>query len=142
MRDLKFRAWHPEWDEMIYSTSEEPEFCKRAFMPIVFDVGFSGYPQDDEWQIMQFTGLCDKNDKGIYEGDILNVRLEGVILVDGAPTKGYSYEPMTVKFVTDGQLGRFVVIDRCGDIWSGLSNTEIEVIGNIYENPSLMGVDA
>lgn len=70
MREIKFRAYHPEWDEMIYS-SNSIMFKKREFYPFGFQVGFSHYPKDDGWIIMQHTGLEDVNGNPIYEGDLL-----------------------------------------------------------------------
>jgi hypothetical protein len=69
---------------------------------------------------MQYTGLKDKNGKEVYEGDIIRVNNEKMELVFrdgyfgwGKQHKGmYSFDPFGCE--------------------------EIEVIGNIYENPELL----
>lgn len=69
----------------------------------------------------QYTGLRDKNNKEIYEGDIVK----------------YFYDtPSVVEFVQGAfKLKR----DCCFDTFSYLEG-EVEVIGNIYENPELLEV--
>jgi hypothetical protein len=70
---FKFRAWHKEWDEMVYSRSGHGWFDKRGFSLWFFDVGFSYYPKDDGWIIMQSMDRRDKHGKLIYEGDIVRL---------------------------------------------------------------------
>lgn len=74
----------------------------------------------------QFTGLCDKHDVPIYEGDIVMKRIY------------HGKKPMKVVF----SFGCF----HCG--WGGGSSTathpytledkQIEVIGNAYDHPELL----
>lgn len=70
----------------------------------------------------QFIGLFDKNDKEIYEGDVVT----------------WGYENAEVKFGTliedpDESRGRTGwIVDDC------FVDSRCEVIGNIYENPELL----
>jgi len=70
---FQFRAWHPEWNKMVYSTQHHECFGKREFTPWLFPIGFSRYPQDDRWIFMQCTGILDKNKTMLYEDDIFHI---------------------------------------------------------------------
>lgn len=83
----------------------------------------------DEIELMQFTELKDKNRKEIYDGDIVKFTL----------TDGFSY-------VVDGygvvkyKTGAFYVVNDLTEyLISNININEIEVVGNIYENPELLG---
>lgn len=82
----------------------------------------------DKDTIMQYTGLNDKNSKEIYEGDI--VRWNNKIGYIGFLKQEMGY--CIILKDTDFRLGH-------RNIGSGYDfNADIEVIGNIYENPELI----
>lgn len=98
--------------------------------------------------LMQFIGLLDKNGKEIFENDILIIPDEYTdrILDDGSgPT-----EPMNHLVTVIFNAGCFCVeiIDNGDRIKKGhycwpmladqVPTSEIEIIGNIYENPELL----
>src|SRR3990167_3633737 len=64
-RIIKFRAWDGE--KMIYS-KEAGSFTKPS------DTTNIGYVINNYSDLMQFTGLKDKNGREVYENDILNGR--------------------------------------------------------------------
>jgi uncharacterized phage protein (TIGR01671 family) len=112
VRQIKLRAWHPEWQEMVFA-DYSPQFSKREFYPFEFMVGFSHYPQDEGWILMQWTGLIDKKGKDIYEGDIVICHPEN-------------------------KYGRRLIEL---DLYNGFNNGDggnFEVIGNIHETPELL----
>ena len=123
-REIKFRAW--DGKNMIpvtnlILTKEKTIAC--------------GNLQDETWKqtriiennLMQFTGLKDKNGKEIYEGDILKA-------IDVLLTVWYNDETASFDVLHYG--------DETGDTESLYSIVEaeipIEIIGNIYENPELL----
>lgn len=71
--------------------------------------------------IMQFTGLKDKNEKEIYEGDIImsaiNYKSFGNEVVEWDDSGGYT-------FFSDGEYG--------------INPKICKIVGNIYENPELL----
>ena len=120
MREIKFRAW-------VKDATTGERMCNRVRwldldnQRICTESGM----QPDEFILMQYTGLKDKNGREIYEGDILIGKERELICVvtvvwdrSGYWTyKGYSKE-LRGGYLTD--LRR------------------VEVIGNIYENPELL----
>ena len=115
MREIKFRAWDKKRKEMFYS-----DFQISADGGIHWWKPEEGYcwPRKDV-ELMQFTGLKDKNGKEIYEGDILKY------YYPHAPEneKGRIKEIRWVGY-------RYDITDRCSKNW--------KVIGNLWENPELL----
>ena len=122
-REIKFRAWHSEFSEMVYS-SDETLWEKREFYPFCIPVGFSHYPTG-QWDLMQYTGIKDKNGKEIYEGDIV-YRTSTSTTGDVRFRKGKFY----VRW--KGEAG-YVMFDS--DIETCEGSDEIK--GNIFENPDV-----
>jgi uncharacterized phage protein (TIGR01671 family) len=83
----------------------------------------------------QFTGLTDKNGKKIFEGDIVRVCLDPEICVGDviwySEIASYNIPFNNGKCVLP--LDIFIAKNKVGDkVW-------IEVIGNIHDNPELLG---
>ena len=84
------------------------------------------FPVNSE-TIGQYTGLHDKNGKEIYEGDIVRIvvnnNIEKICKVE------FKNEIFGVMFSKNKDLTAF----------PHFCNTTFEVIGNIYDNPELLG---
>lgn len=122
MREIKFRAINGR-GEMVFWNLTNSDCDKFGSL----------------LNIMQFTGLHDKNGKEIYEGDIL--RIHNPEEDDGM---GEHYKYREVKF----EAGAFTIHYNFGaydvtaigwalDFFSE-EGYNIEIIGNIYETPHLL----
>ena len=122
MREIKFRAWDNKNKKLVSFENIE--------LPYSENVNLDGQIEgilDRGIILMQYTGLKDKNDVEIYEGDI--VGHNGFI--------GY------VKYINSGNcnvLGYALVSLINGRIFYMFCDEtdNYEVIGNIYENKELL----
>lgn len=125
MREIKFRIWDKENKKMIHNSgSSTGDF----WYPWGFQMR-SKYNDENshssDCEMMQYTGLKDKNGKEIYEGDVLKVEHYNceIIWHHGA----YYYKDSKNKWSTQ--------IYYCTGV---CHPSECEVIGNIYQNPKLL----
>jgi uncharacterized phage protein (TIGR01671 family) len=96
----------------------------------------------------QYTGLQDKNGKGIYEGDL--VEYTRVNYTDCSRQEIESIEEVICGeiYYAEGLWLGIRLINRTGKLFlpgmasSDIPNIELEIIGNIYENPELLEVKA
>ncbi len=135
MSNLKFRAWHKTDNNMFKVSSMN---WNDEFNPRLVSIGLED--ENGRWaglidnlneiELMQWTGLTDKNGKDIYDGDIL-------------------------KFSDDGDLGKGRVRFSSGMFWimcfdslfddmslseyAECPDYQIEIISNIYEDKELLG---
>jgi uncharacterized phage protein (TIGR01671 family) len=145
-RNKKFRAW--DGKKMIYGTKDIIETPVVTFDGRVGWVGdvscatdeesYNSFEENKYWEVMQYTGLKDKNGKEIYEGDIVRYT-ENKLFGDGENRVGI--------FIYDEWMARYHIEDDRGSwdhiyTWNGTQNKKggssiIEVIGNIYENKDI-----
>jgi len=124
-REIKFRAWDKDKKEMVGGFGVHSDFGHA------FDMDFDNGEEYifENYILMQFTGLKDKNGKEIYEGDIV----------------------MIYRFKRDNDIGevkyhfnRFVIgfSDNFGDLgkveFYASKMNDYDVIGNIHENKELL----
>ena len=145
MRHLKFRAWDIDGKMMsdglpfnwfITGENTDMEFHKvNGSLPLS---DFRKYLQD--FIIMQFTGLKDKNGKEIYEGDILGRLFDSH---EGNCEVIYRGAICCARNIQSGQCRPLNILkDYSGAGWIAADsvnpNYNFEVMGNIYENPNLV----
>ena len=129
---MKFRVWDKEIKYLDYDvrTTSTDKYEKVEVLD-----GFSDWREieSNDHVLMSNTGLRDKNGREIYEGDILKIQ-----------TSDFYSKKINDEYI--GQVcfsrGGFFVLtdghhtDFC--LW-GKSMATMEVIGNLYENPELLG---
>ena len=131
MRDIKFRVWNtllkgyvPE--DIVYLSPDGSLLFGSIMLDsaIYIKPNFQKYKDvilEGENIVEQWTGLKDKNDNAIYEGDIL---------IDDA---GEPIEYWVVKFSDGGFVG------ECAGVAEPLFElANLEVVGNIHKDPELM----
>jgi uncharacterized phage protein (TIGR01671 family) len=121
---FKFRAWwKPNYRKpiMLYDVEKTYDFMRGEPESICADC-FGDVLEDEDYIVMQCTGLKDKNGKLIYEGDIVN------------GSCGVYWGKMIVEYNVAG-----FVLNKNGKYLNFLEGDNyIEVIGNIYENKELL----
>lgn len=125
MRKIKFRAYLKSAQKMVRVTGFD------------FDdkYGEWEYEQDGEYctiaeefiELMQYTGVNDKNNKEIYEGDIVEYKNHKYFSSSGIYE--ISYSEGECAFVCEKSNPYNYLFP---DVWSNC-----KIIGNIYENPEL-----
>ena len=135
IREIKFRAWHRErkqmyWFDIMWGNFYPvgsgyigmcPFGVKRKQINFLTDNREEIDPHDCE--LMQYTGLKDKNRVEIYEGDIVK-RVDGGLRWVRWSQKGFELYDLHIS-------NRYWNSDA--DQWK-----QSEVIANIYENPELL----
>ena len=138
MRELKFRAWDKvmkSWVPMMLNEISEhvfisPEKTDGRFSIDTFD------SKAERFIVSQSTGVKDTNGKELYEGDVVRT-------LNGAYqqiTNATEYQRGVVKWLCEAWkvCEHIVGATYLGDlIECHCCNADLEIIGNIYENPEL-----
>lgn len=128
MRKIKFRRYAHIENKMEYITNMS--FDKKTNEVIWTANNFiNGVRSPSSSPIMQFTGIIDKNNREIYEGDI--VELDAKF----AKTQGYSSTISEVIWDEDGAL---FDTPRIQYALSQHNSKHFTIIGNIYQNPNIL----
>jgi uncharacterized phage protein (TIGR01671 family) len=153
MRVIKFKAFHKIRKELYQVYGWHSEF---VFKDTLDGVGNDGNPDKlEDVELMQFTGLTDKNGVNIYDGDILKVdtkhgfnsdllmefkllnnldtingiglHFTGIVRID--LLRGLMFENIENGY-QEPMFTRHIEIKQ--------NHSSIEVIGNIHSNPKLL----
>lgn len=115
MREIKFRAWDKEngemipWNRLLKGLNLRNVFMKPEMCGLI---------------LMQSTGLVDKRGNQIFEGDIYRYEY---LTGSGVEYRNSVVEWETTEVAYEGVFHGYE-----------LNNYEIEVIGNVFENPELL----
>lgn len=127
MREIKFRAWHKDTKRMyktIYININDEN------IQVVFNWYRTVFPIED-FELLQYTGLKDKDWKEIYEWDILQ-RFQK----DGIPYSKVYVVPPIQEFIDKLSASSWKWMEEYIKILYDIPNKII--IWNIYENPDLL----
>lgn len=126
---VKFRAWHKTWEEM--GKVKRIRFDDEGNITTVLVKGevFGSNVHLEEIELMQSTGLFDKNGKEVFVGDIIKC-------TRGCPHEVYLEKEYGGTYV-GGMPAIYLKGIREGYAWTGAE----EILGNIYENSELLEVE-
>lgn len=129
----KFRAWHRELGRMMLIKNmyfQDGSVEELELNDTVMNDYITAYP--DEIELMQSTGLKDKNGQEIFEGDIIDIE------VDDTET------PINARVFQNSKIGilMFHVFEDNEDVpmveLLEDNSVAFEIIGNIYDNKELL----
>jgi uncharacterized phage protein (TIGR01671 family) len=137
MREIRFRAWNGAQMRFI----EDGEILLNHQGLLAPDEMYEEWTSRD-WPLMQYTGLKDKNGKEIYEGDVIRWKYESDSPNSFQGVVEYADRIIKVGWEHDDTrfVGFTIRCDDKGEEWfAAFPNLkDIEIIGNIYENPELL----
>ena len=140
MREIRFRAWNNIMNTMVVSSTKRYDIIRT--IPL----------EEQEYNLMQYTGLKDKNGKEIYDKDILQYETPNYSQLASPNPNIIRTENALAKI--ESVQGGFVLVrehwwndqhyplmgDAIADIQTrSWIEQNCEVIGNVYENPELLG---
>ena len=121
-REIKFRGWNASSKlivDNVMSLTKSSHLGSKHYSPSM------GMIACDE--VMQFTGLFDKNGKEIYEGDIIGWTFNDI--------------PKNEIIFKEGCLGHLILITNGWSEFIPINKeraSSMLVEGNIFENPDLL----
>lgn len=157
-RVIKFRLYDKGSSRFLYAAwgdiHDNDVNTGREYYPLEFCVGFKGNHASELSSPMQFSGLTDKKCKDVYEGDIVR-KNTGTATPYSIVHEGKNltaYEPIYKNYFVVFYRGAFCIHDKPdtkehetstynGTSYAGTLQSagyDIEIIGNIHENPELL----
>lgn len=129
MREILFRGKRTDNGEWVYGVPVKDNHGETVMVESVYECEEyncrgANCLYVNENTVEQYTGLTDKNGKTIFEGDIVKGHWGTLFTI--------FCDEARLQLRTRSQLG----IERDIDYYQGYN--DIEVIGNIYDNPELL----
>jgi len=118
-REIKFRTWNKRLILMDYN----PDYnsCSEKIN--------NSFGWSKEIIELQYTGFKDKNNKEIYEGDIVEINNKLLEIIYSDCIAGFGTQ-------RDGFYFQYRLNNK--GAFMGNKNYSIKIVGNIYENPELL----
>lgn len=148
-RTIKFRAWYENvmrgkkiGDDIVWSKTSyydyDPIIDNKGLCSVETGWDIQGHEDKNDYILEQYTGLTDKNGREVYEGDIVEQFVCGI-----HQFKGKKCGRSTIWQVRWNEKEccfelHYIKGSLFGDSMMSDSD-EYEVIGNIHENPKLLG---
>ena len=128
MRQILFKAKRKDNGEWVEGGYFSEPYTEKKFIICwnSFGLGFNEFIEVDPDTICQFTGLTDKNGKKIWENDI-------VVLAGACGRFVCKWADYIAKFIFENDFSSSDFVCYRG--------AEIEVVGNIFDNPDLLEVE-
>lgn len=138
-REIKFRAW--DGKKMYLPEYSDPSDFHIFADGTIVETHEYGYERheltsrrSENWILMQYTGLKDKNGVEIYEGDIYeSLKIKCIVVFYEGAFCGHRIGKKPEPSMPIGWSS-----DEYGELSPDNFSSKIEVIGNIYQNPELL----
>lgn len=131
-REIKFRAWDNIRHKMHFNVEEGVDLGVSVNFACILRTS----SEMIDFDVMQFTGLKDKNGKDIYEWDIVQKwhynKKKWIAIVEHI-----DYIDSKIDGYKGKNVSGFYLVNDDWD-YPNEEFVDIEVIGNIYENPELL----